>query len=211
LKAAAADKMRAVKAWKLTETIETPDGAASTVTTYVQLPDRMRMETVVARPDGKTSALTVVSGDRGWGKAADGTVTELSRAAVDARKQLLGFDAYRQVLTLDAPGYAVGLLPGRAVGGRPADVVEVARKGADTRVYLFDRATGRLVRREITTRPGGTESTQVMDYLDYREVGGVPVAHRRTAARAGRPSFEVRMDELRYFDRLDDKLFARPE
>lgn len=213
LKAANADKLKAVTAWTLTETIREGSGGVVVITTQAQLPDRIRVEQSFDTPEGKRATLTVVNGDRGWGKGVDGEVVELPRAGVAARKRLLSSDGFRQVLSVGDPKAEVSLLPGRAVDDKPAFAVRVAVPGESARVFLFDEASGRLVRRETTTTlgTGGREATLATDYSDDREVGGVPVAHKRKVPRVGRPVMASETTELKFLDKHDPRLFDKPE
>ncbi len=207
LRAAEADKLRGVTAWTETVTTKTTFGSTTVYTTHVQLPDRVRQEGTHDTGGMKESTLSVYNGGKGWWKGKDGKVNEMLADRIPKSPANADF---RRVLAVVDPDAEVSLLLGRMVGDRAADVVRVARPGRAAEVFLFDRATGRLLRWQQTRpMPDGKEFTSVEECSDYREVDGVPVAHIRRRG-TGRFQDESRV-ELKFVGQHDPKLFEKPE
>ena len=56
----------------------------------------------------------------------------------------------------------------------------------------------------------GKEVTQEVVFGDYSEKDGVKHYRKITALRDGKKLFEGVVTELEFFDKLDDKVFAKP-
>jgi hypothetical protein len=98
------------------------------------------------------------------------------------------------------------------VEGKPAVGVLVKSKGhRDVKLY-FDTASGLLVKREypLLDPASGKEVLQEVVFRDYQETDGLKHYKKILAFRDGKKVFDAKVIEIEFFDKLDEKVFAKP-
>jgi hypothetical protein len=171
----------------------------------IQWPDRFRMEI-------KDVFLMVLNGDKGW-VSMGGETTELSKEQM-AENQEGHHGSYLTTL-LPLKDKAVTLTPLKEikVGDRPAVGVKASSKGHRDVSLYFDKETGLLVKSEMRVKPqelGGKEVNQESWYSEHKEVGGLKVPMKLVIHHDGKKFLESTHTDLKFPDKLDDKLFAKP-
>ncbi len=98
------------------------------------------------------------------------------------------------------------------INGRDAQIVRMAAPNKRRAAFYFDKETGLLLRRVVTTEtPIGVDSEQT-DYEDYREVDGVKVAHTiRTSYLDNFYSSTRKFTEIKHNAQVDEAQFKLPE
>lgn len=98
------------------------------------------------------------------------------------------------------------------VEGRDNLIVRIALPNKRRAAFYFDRETGLLSRRVVTTEtPIGVDSEQT-DYEDYREVDGVKVAHTiRVSYLDNFYSSTRKFTEIKHNATVDETHFKLPE
>ena len=97
-------------------------------------------------------------------------------------------------------------LPDKDIDGKPHHAVRLTRVDGKVSVTLYlDKKTFLL--RRMTYSAEGNVATE--DYRDYKEIGGIQVAHRRRIADAA-SSFEVTVEKAQFNLELDEKVFVKP-
>jgi len=98
------------------------------------------------------------------------------------------------------------------VNGRDTQIVRMALPNKRRAAFYFDKETGLLSRRVVTTEtPIGVDSEQT-DYEDYREVDGVKVPHTiRTSYLDNLYSSTRKFTEIKHNAQVDEAQFKMPE
>jgi len=98
------------------------------------------------------------------------------------------------------------------IDGRDTQIVRMALPNKRRAAFYFDKETGLLARRVVTTEtPIGVDSEQT-DYEDYREVDGVKVAHTiRTSYLDNFYSSTRKFTEIKHNAQVDEVQFKMPE
>ena len=166
------------------------------------MPDKMRMDITLAKQYQIAFAL---AGPRQWSSGPQG-VDDLPPEQLPELERQRWVDP-ELILTrhLEA-GARVEALPGRTIDGVAVDVVRVT--SADKRftaTLALDRKTHLLVE----SRYGGPAGETVDTFSDYRDVGGVQVAHRRKSEGGGEKS-DLTILKVEVDPTVDDAVFDRP-
>ncbi len=85
-----------------------------------------------------------------------------------------------------------------------------AKGHRDVKLY-FDNETGLLAKRENTLEAAGKEITQEVFFSDYQEKDGLKHYHKIIAHQNGKKVLEAKVIDLEFFDKLNAKVFAKPE
>ncbi len=98
------------------------------------------------------------------------------------------------------------------INGRDTQIVRMALPNRRRASFYFDKETGLLARRVVTTdTPIGVDSEQT-DYDDYREVEGVKVPHTiRTSYLDNFYSSTRKFNEIKHNGQVDEAQFKLPE
>lgn len=170
---------------------------------WQEYPDKL----VSIRHMAAGAAETIVNGRLGWTRAPGRPAREMDDAELEAAQ--IGLDLHfplrlRQLcaeLRVEYP---------EEIGGRAAYLVSCAVVGKPPLALYFDERTWLLVRlvRYLPT-PFGLLPSQI-DYGDYRQVGGVNIPFRWTAAEAG-GSVTTQLEKVEQNVPIDEGKFARPK
>lgn len=176
-----------------------------------QIPDQYKTTSRLELDGKRVTQTQAIDGQAGWLQVG-GQVQDMPKEAVaEMREQKYAEDLDRLGFLADR-SFEVTSLGEARVGDRPAVGVVVKSKGhRDVKLY-FDKASGRVVKREHPVLDGATgkEVVQAVVFGDYRETDGVPCYRTLTAYRDGKTFFEGRVVEVEFFERLDEKVFAKP-
>jgi hypothetical protein len=202
------DTLRAVKSITAITRAEadTPAGRVTAqTTTYLQYPNRVRVET-------KLPAETVVQvydGSRAWVRDSRGTHDVPDRMA---RELDAGFA--RDIISL-LVGAREGrvhsrLLPdARDADGKVRHALEFSTPSLEPTVLYIDPDTNLIASQTYVA--GGLGQPLVEErFSDYKAVSGVHVAFTATVRQAGQAVAERHVDDIRFNARLDSALFKRP-
>jgi zinc protease len=170
-------------------------------------PDRMRIDANIAN---KLKVQVAISGKEGWELAPDPKTADPQLFALDGNDLVAAqFEAWREPeLILEKatdPAAKITPLADDTIDGKPQGVVKMASPfGLDVVIYI-DRKT-KLVTRVTYSSEGQSETD---DFGDYKDVGGVKVAFKRSAATTGRVT-ALTMDKIDLAAKIDPKLFDKP-
>jgi photosynthetic reaction center cytochrome c subunit len=167
-------------------------------------PDKYSMS--VSLPQGATTQK--LNGASGWIKNA-----REDRAMDDvdiARAKSLAWSLEPLQIKEPYPQMAFGGT--EKIDGRDTQIVRMVLPNKRRAAFYFDKETGLLARRVVTTEtPIGVDSEQT-DYDDYREVEGVKVAHTiRTSYLDNLYSSTRKFTEIKHNAQVDDAQFKSPE
>jgi len=186
--------------------MNTPDGPVSAeTTTYLQYPDRVRVETKL--PDA--TIVQVFDGRRAWVIDPDGTHEVPERAVQDLRASLRR-DTMAVLLAASAGRVRARLLSdARDASGAPQRRLELSGTDLEPMVLVIDPETHLIARQTYVV--GGVGQPLVEEiFSDYREVDGVKVSFAAELRRGGELVLERRVREIAIDPEFDPALFARP-
>jgi hypothetical protein len=202
------ERIRAVRTLKLAGR-QVGGGQEVPLTIYWQRPDRIRAEFALRGVTG----IQAFDGDEAWmvmpmaGREQPGPMSEDERKDIVDQADLLEGPLF----DWQEKGHRVELLGPARVGEAEAWRIRVDKRNGDRMLVYLDAATMLDVRHESTRVRGGRELETESTLGDYREVGGLRIAHAVESRRKGMPqviSFVV--DEAQVDLRIDPAIFERP-
>jgi hypothetical protein len=177
-----------------------------------ELPDRMRQEITIEVMGQKFPSIQVLNKDKGWVSAAGKTIDMPKELLEEAREEMHGFEV-SQLTPLKKKEYKLTPLSESKVGGRPVLGLRVSRKGYRDISLYFDKTTHLVVKMETRAKDlmgGGKEVTSETYFEDYKPVKGLQQPHRIVQKRDGKDYLTGEVTDLKLFEKLDDKVFAKP-
>jgi hypothetical protein len=187
-------------------TAKTPEGDAKMdVQTAIVFPDKLSQQ--VDSPFGRFTM--VATPDAAFLVGPPG-----SQDLPDSMKQELLKQVRRVPLYLaqkiDDPKLSVVATGSAQVQGVEAKILEVRYGDASVR-WFVDPKTGRILRTVHTaTGPEGQPLEMSSDYLDYRNEGGFPIAHRLEVTTNGEKDQTLVLEECKINAGVDPVLFRKP-
>jgi predicted Zn-dependent peptidase len=175
----------------------TAQGMEVVLSEYNMVPGHYAMEMMVGP---MTMQKMVYANGRGYRQDMEGRTELLDIELADARENSYPFpEAYYQ--TLDYEMHLTGVVP---IDGRKTYRINVSKENGVFTEY-YDVETGLKVRRsQPEATPQGTFDI-ITDFSDYREVGGVKVAH--TIKQNAGMNFEFKAKEIKVNEGVDPSLF----
>lgn len=166
------------------------------------LPDRMRMDIELNK---QFNVAIVVVGNGGW-QSGPGGIEEIAASQLPALEQQRFIDPEFVLLRARDPGATATLLGTDKIDNRAMDVVRVTSRSGLEVILFLDRETHLL--RQTRYLNGGSEARE--NFTDYREVGGIQVAHRRVSNGANETS-DLTIEAVELDPAVDPTIFNRPE
>lgn len=209
-------RLAAIKAFKLGASgTTTISGQALPVeiTRVFVVPDKMRIDATIKPPNAPRDVLVSVgvSGKAGWQRGPDGQTGNY--AVVDITGNALAtvdFERWREpeLILLKAADPQTKLVPlaDDTVDGKPCSVVKLRSPFGDVDIVLYVDKKTKLVTRMTYSDGGNTETD---DFSDYRDVGGLKVAYRRTTNGGGR-STTLDLKSVELDPKIEPTLFDKP-
>jgi len=205
-----ADRLRAVRTVVLSGTmiVQTPQPIHAQMTSYIEYPDRFRVDAKL--PNGDLTQ--VLAGSDAWMRDAAG-VHDLAPAGRDNLRS----NASRELVSLLLRA-AEGKLRTRLVSAEPAqqpgqiDTLELSGDGLAPVDLLVDRSTGMIAgARYIVEQPGAIGKVPTEEsYSDYRAVDGIQVAFKTVVHRGAAVILERTLTDVKINVPIDESLFKRP-
>ena len=172
----------------------------------VQWPDKLRS-------DVAGSYTMVRNGDAGWlmqGKI----VQDLTTDQLLFLKEDMYVNWLRTLAPLRGKGLRYQSVPPIEVEGRETVGVRVSSANHRDVVFLFDKQTHDVVKTETQSRGLGEEGELAnieSFYSKFEKVAGTRVPTRVKIVRDGELFMEIEISDIQRSEKLDAKLFARPE
>lgn len=177
-----------------------------------QLPDRLRFEMSLTVMGTDVKITQVVKGDKGWA-AVNGMVMELSKEQMAEAKEQMYVSRVTRLVALRDKAYKLSPLGEAKVEGKDAVGVRVEHKDRRDVSLYFDKKTGLLLKTETRGKDpmmGDKEFTAETFYDDYKKVDDLPVAHKVSIKRDGKPFLETENSDVKLAEKLDDSTFDKP-
>jgi len=203
-----ADRIRAVRAERLTGSMTFPNGVSGIDTIEMARPGRIR--TTVHFPAG-----TLVQGFDGatvWGiNPFQGDTTPRVLDAGTAKNVIAGGDMDGPLLDYGARGIRVTLAGLDTADGRPAWALTVIRPDSNVDTYYVDTASYRLTKWRGHREANGTPVVYETYFREYRQVAGLWFSCRLESHTLGRPGEQVIIvDSVMVDPPVDDRRFRMP-
>jgi hypothetical protein len=175
--------------------------------------DRFRQEFEVESQGNQFKGVVILNGDKGWRKRVGDNTVELDADAVANEKR----SVYMQVipgtiLPLKTKAFKVETAGDETVAGKPAAVLKVTGPEGKTFTLAFDKESGlpvRLVAKVIGFQ--GAEFTQETTYGDFADFNGIKRPKRIETRRNGEPFGNLGLIEFKVIEKVDPKIFEKPE
>jgi hypothetical protein len=181
----------------------------------VQLPDKYRFAIKVKFGEMDIDFAFVLNGDKASESAAGMTQDVTGEKLEYTKNQMYSMWVQSLSPLLSDAAFKLKEVPGKDVDGKPTAGVQVDREGKPTVTLNFDKASGLLVRLDYKTKnefEGWKECTDETYLSDWKDLGGgVKVFHKMKVLRDGKPLIESEMSEFKRPEKLDPKLFEKPQ
>jgi predicted Zn-dependent peptidase len=177
------------------------------------LPDKMRIDATIKPPRAPRDVVVSigVSGETGWQRGPDPKTGEPIVADITgAGLASASFERWREpeLILLKAADPAAKLTPAsdETIDGKSYAVVKLRSPFGEIDLSLYIDKKTKLVARMSYSDGGNAESD---DFADYRDVGGVKFAYKRTSTGAGR-STALELKAVEVDPTIDPQVFAKP-
>ena len=204
-----AARIERVQSLRMTGKARASDGREALVVREIKRPGRIRTEFT---SQGLTGVYAC-DGERGWQVSPfDSEMEPRPMPGEAARLALEQADFGGPLLGWKEKGHAVELVGRVTEGGREAWKLKVTPKGGTPRQLYLDAQTYLLVRSESPRAVGGHAIETETTFADYREIGGLQIAHSIEIGIKGRPRrISVVVEKVEIDPVLDDSRFRMPE
>jgi hypothetical protein len=178
----------------------------------IQIPDKFKEVMDLSVMGQQIGVVSVFDGKQGWIKA-NGKEIKVENEILNEFKEAAYAMSLAQGLFLKDKGVKLSLLGEVQVKGRPTVGIKVSKEGHKELDFYFDKATGLIAKLERRARDfqAGQEVTEERIITEYQDVEGRKVAKKVEVLRDGKSFLEAEVLEVRFFDRIEDSEFARPE
>jgi len=204
-------KMMRIKVEGITDLIPGQPNFPIIVEDIWKMPGRYKSTSSFQLMGGAVTQIQAIDAESGWAQYNRQTQDLPKEALAEMKEQKYAEDLDR-LSFLNEKGIELSPLEETKVDGKPAVGVLVKSKGhRDVKLY-FDKSSGLLVKRQhkVLDPTSGKEVSQEVLFSDYQDKDGVKHYRKIVAYRDGKKLFEGKVTELEFFDKLDDKVFARP-
>lgn len=179
-----------------------------------QAPNKYRFDFTGTLGDAKINLLVVVDGAKAWGKEGN-RVEEITGEKLEYTLN----EAYLYWVTSLTPlvsekGFTLATAKGKDVNGKPTNAVKVTRDKRPPVTLYFDKDSGLLVKYETMIKDEFQKWKEVLDEAfmsEYKDVNGMKCFTKLKIVRDGKTVIESTLSEQKPGEKLDAKLFAKPE
>jgi hypothetical protein len=179
----------------------------------VQMPNKERNDLQLDIAGQKVTLLQIFNGEEGWLSLPGGQIREITGDQLGEMKNSAYANWLESLLPLTKEKeFTLTPLPEVKVKDKAAVGIKIqAKDRPDIKLY-FDRESGLLVKSE---RDSKDETGNVLrlesTYSDFKKVDGVVQPMKILANRDGKKFMEIEITELKFPEKLDSKLFAKPK
>ncbi len=176
-----------------------------------QMPQRYKTSSTFQFQDQKFTQIQAIDGGKGWVQA-NGQTQDMPKEALDEMKEQKYAEDLDRLAFLTEKEVEISTVDPIEVDGKPAIGVLVKPKGhRDVKLY-FDKTSGLLVKREhrLLDPSSGKEVLQEVVFSDYQEKDGLKHYRKIVAFRDRKKVIDAKVTEIAFFDKLDEKVFAKP-
>jgi predicted Zn-dependent peptidase len=171
------------------------------------VPDKMRIDATLAK---QFKVSVGVDGKSGWQLAPDQTGKSSLTVFQGPDIVQAQFEAWREpellLLKANEKDAKITPMPDEQIDGKPHAVVKLASPyELEVSLYIYKKTK---VLSRMSFSDGG--ASQVEDYSDYKDTGGIKVAQTRKSTAPGRVT-QLKIDKVEWDPKIDNKIFAKPD
>jgi len=176
-----------------------------------QMPRRYKTSSSFQFMGNAVTQTQAMDGDTGWAQF-NGQTQDLPKEALAEMKEQKYAEDLDRLSFLNEKGIELSATEEAKVDDKPALGVLVKSKGHRGVKLYFDKSNGLLVKRQqnVLDPASGKEISQEVVFGDYQDKDGVKHYRNITAYRDGKKIIDAKVMELEFFDKLEDKVFAKP-
>jgi zinc protease len=172
------------------------------------LPDKMRIDATIAK---QMKVVVSVDGAKGWEIAPDqktgkSAVVELQDNDMAAAQFEAWRDAELILVKANDPAAKLAAMPDEKIDGKDQSVVQLASPFGTLALTMYIDKKTKLITRMSYSDAGQTETD---DFSDYRDVGGIKVAYKRTQTSQGHGT-ALTLDKVEFNTTIDQSHFKKP-
>lgn len=177
----------------------------------LQLPKQFKEELMLDVNGKKVPVISVFDGGKGWIKA-DGKDVEVTDKILEEFKEALYLGHISTLIPLTTKDFDLSHLGEVKIHDKPALGVKVKSKGHRDVNLFFDKENGLVVKteRQIVDPMTGNELQEERFVDEFQEIDGHKVAKKVTVNRDGKKFIEAEVIEVKFVDKLDASVFAKP-
>jgi outer membrane lipoprotein-sorting protein len=202
------DKIRAVKAQRVSGTIIFGNDASGPFVVELKRPLKMHMQLAVQN----LTMVRVYDGKNGWannpfaGKMNPDVMSDEDLKNISEESDFDG-----PLVDYKRKGNQIALVGKDKVGDKDARRVKLTTKNGDVRYYLFDAGTFLLLKWEGQRHYEGQELPIESYFSDYRDVDGLKFAFEiDSGSSASDISQKIKIDKIELNPQIDDGEFTKP-
>ena len=207
-------KLAALKAFKLIASGTTTISGTSLpvdITRVFGVPDKMRIDATLKPAQREVLVSVGVNGKTGWQRGPDGQTGEYAVVEITGNAlATVDFERWREpeliLLKAIEPKAKLTPLADDTIDGKPCAVVKLRSPFTDVDVDLYIDKKTKLISR-MSFSDGGNVETD--DFSDYRDVGGIKIAHKRSTNGGGRAT-TLQLKGVELDPKVDPTLFDKP-
>ena len=203
------EKLRAVKAMRITGRISPAPGVEIPVTITSERPNKLRQESSIQGHQ----MITAFDGAKAW------TVNPMMGSSAAQPLEGPQFDIIRDQADIDGPfvdsktkGITLELLGTETVEGQQAHKLKVTRKSGQSQILFLSADTALELKAVNEIKQGDATLTVESVFSNYKPVEGITIAHTITQKISGPQTAQlnISVDKVEILPNLDDALFAMP-
>lgn len=178
----------------------------------VHFPDKVRSSVELQINNQAFTVVQVYDGKKAWAKIM-GQTKELDDAKeLEEFKETMHARRVTSLIGLGGKDHTISLVGDAKVKDQDAVAVRVACKGKRDISLFFDKKTHLLIKAEYRALSPITkqEVNQEEFYSDYKEIDGIQTAMKAVIHHDEKRFMEFEFTEVRYLERLDAAVFAKP-
>lgn len=168
------EKVKAISTIKMTGTVDVGGGIQIPFTNYFSRPDKMKIE---ATFQGMTQQI-VVDGNTGWQInpfMGSKDPEPMNGDQLKIMKQQADFEGH--LFNYKEKGYTAEFLGSEDFEGTPVNKISLTGKDGEQTTYFLDAESGLILKEAQTIKMSDTEMQTETIYGDYKDVGGMVMAH----------------------------------
>ena len=208
-----ADKLKAVHSVRISGKLSAPGGLEAGITETKKRPDMVRQEFTV---QGMTQ-VQAYDGKHGWqidpfqGKKTAEAMSEDDLKAIKEDSDFDDWAAAGPLVNYKEKGNQVELVDKEDVEGTPAYKLKVTLKSGDVRYIYMDADNYVPIKQESKRTIRGAEREFEASMGDYKEEGGLMMAHSVEQKPKGAPqSLKITIEKVEINPDIPDSFFAMP-
>ena len=167
-------------------------------------------ETEADAHGSKFQVIKVIRRNKGWLRNGE-TLSEIDADTLASEHQQMYAAYLATLLPLKDKEYTLSLLGESKLGERTVVGVKVSHADRPAISLFFDKEKGWLLKAAFTAKVQHREAKQIILYDDYRDSSGLKRPAKTAIWRDGRPLVEATNSEFKPLDKVEAKVFEKPQ